>query len=71
MYVDDTCTRIEIINNTRGDIEGRIWERGDWGTNSSPDSLTMPQAKSLFRRVFLLFEMFFLVKILKLSFQIV
>ena len=27
---------IEIINNTRGDIEGKIWERGDWGANSSP-----------------------------------
>ena len=22
---------IEIINNTRGGIEGKIWERGDWG----------------------------------------
>ena len=27
---------IEIINNTRGDIEGKIWERGYWGANSSP-----------------------------------
>ena len=33
----DTCVRlIEIINNTRGDIEGKIWERGYWGANSSP-----------------------------------
>ena len=30
------CRNIEIINNTRGDIEGKIWERGDWGANSSP-----------------------------------
>ena len=28
--------RIEIINNTRGGIESEIWERGDWGANSSP-----------------------------------
>ena len=27
---------IEIINNTREDIEGKIWERGYWGANSSP-----------------------------------
>ena len=27
---------IENINNTRGDIEGKIRERGDWGANSSP-----------------------------------
>ena len=27
---------IEIINNTRVDIEGKIWERGYWGANSSP-----------------------------------
>ena len=27
---------IEIINNTRGGIEGEIWERDDWGTNSCP-----------------------------------
>ena len=27
---------IEIKNNTRGDIEGKIWERGYWGANSSP-----------------------------------
>ena len=26
----------EIINNTRRDIEGKIWERGDWGANPSP-----------------------------------
>ena len=33
---------IEIINNTRGGIEGEIWERGDWGANSSPvHSFTM------------------------------
>ena len=27
---------IEIINNTRGGIEGKIGERDDWGANSSP-----------------------------------
>ena len=26
----------EIINNTGGDFEGKIWERGDWGANPSP-----------------------------------
>ena len=32
----NVVTGIEIINNTRGDIEGKIWERGDWGgANSS------------------------------------
>ena len=30
------ASAIEIINNTRGDIEGKIWERGYWGANSSP-----------------------------------
>ena len=65
---------IEIINNTRGDIEGKIWERGYWGANSSPGCSLIhdvPGKKSHFRRVFQLFEMFFLVKILKISFQIV
>ena len=28
-HTPDSC--IEIINNTRGDIEGKIWECGDWG----------------------------------------
>ena len=27
---------IENINNAREDIEGKIWERGYWGANSSP-----------------------------------
>ena len=27
---------IEIINNTRGGIEGKIGEHDDWGANSSP-----------------------------------
>ena len=27
---------IEIINNTRVVIEGKKWERGYWGANSSP-----------------------------------
>jgi hypothetical protein len=28
---------IEIINNTRGGIEGEIWERGNWGQIEIPD----------------------------------
>ena len=35
-YYSDVVGTIEIINNTRGNIEGKIWERGDWGANSSP-----------------------------------
>ena len=65
---------IEIINNTREDIEGKIWERGYWGANSSPGCSLIhdvPGKRSHFRRVFQLFEMFFLIKILKISFQIV
>ena len=31
----DVVATIEIINNTRGGIEGRIGERGVWGANSS------------------------------------
>ena len=34
--VDFGTYTIEIINNTREDIEGKIWERGYWGANSSP-----------------------------------
>ena len=70
----DSIAFIEIINNTREDIEGKIWERGYWGANSSPGCSLIhdvPGKKSHFRRVFQLFEMFFLVKILKISFQIV
>ena len=65
---------IEIINNTRVAIEAKKRERGYWGANSSPGCSLIhddPDKKSRFRRVFLLFEMFFLVKILKISFQIV
>ena len=29
--------RIEIINNTRGSIEGEIWERGNGGKIEIPD----------------------------------
>ena len=57
---------IEIINNPRGGIEGKIGERSVWGANSIPDvhSFTMSQTKkSHFRRVFLLFKLFFAVKI--------
>ena len=66
---------IEIINDTREDIEGKIWERGDWGGGEFKSRMfthsRCPRQKSRLRRVFLLFEMFFLVKILKISFQIV
>ena len=34
--MDENVTIIEIINNTRGGIEGKIGERDDWGANSSP-----------------------------------
>ena len=30
------CACIEIMNSTRGGIEGKIGERGVWGVNSSP-----------------------------------
>ena len=62
---------IEIINNTRGGMEGKIGERGVWGANSSPGcslSHDVPDKKSRFRRVF---QLFFAVKILKISFQTV
>ena len=70
--MNNVVTGIEIINNTRGDIEVKIWERGDWGGGriQVPDvhPFTMSQAqKRHFRRVFLLFEMFFFLKILKIS----
>ena len=58
---------IEIINNTRGGIEGEIWERGDWGANSSPVCSLIHDV----RRVFLLFKLFFAVKILQISFLII
>ena len=47
----DLGMSIEIINNTRGGIEGEIWERGDWGANSSPVCSLIHDV----RRVFLLF----------------
>ena len=65
---------IEIINNTRGGIEGEIWERDDWGANSCRGCSLIhdiPDKKSRFRRVFLLFKLFFVVGILKISLQIV
>ena len=58
---------IEIVNNTRGGIKGEFWERGDWGANSSPVCLLIHDVG----RVFLLFKLFFAVKILQISFQIV
>ena len=69
--INDAVQGIEIINNTRGDIEGKIWECSDWGANSTPGCSLIhdvPGKKSRFRLVFLLFKMFFLVKILKISF---
>ena len=65
---------IEIINNTRGRIEGKIGKRGVWGANSSTGCSLIhdiPDKKSRLRQVFLLFKLFFAVKILKISFQIV
>ena len=64
---------IEIINNTRGGIEGKIGERGVWGANSNPGCSLIhdiPDKKSRFRRIF---QLFFAVKILimKISFQTV
>ena len=62
---------IEIINNTRRGIEGKIGERGVWGANSSPGCSLIhdvPDKKSRFRRIF---QLFFAVKILKISFQTV
>ena len=49
-------------------------ERDDWGANSSLGCSLIhdvPDKKSRFRRVFLLFKLFFPVKILKISLQIV
>ena len=34
--VKNSVLFIEIINNTRVVIEGKKWERGYWGANSSP-----------------------------------
>ena len=65
---------IEIINNTRGGIEGKIGERDDWGANSSRGCSLIhdvPHKKSRFKWVFLIFKLFFVVRILKISFQIV
>ena len=65
----NVVTNIEIINNTRGGIEGKIGERGVWGANSSPGCSLIhdvPDKKSRFRRIF---QLFFAVKILKISFQ--
>ena len=65
---------IEIINNTRGVIEGKIEEHDDWLANSSPRCSLIhdvPDKKSRFTWVFPLFKLFFVVRILKISFQIV
>ena len=62
VYVSFT---IEIINNTRGGIEGKTGERVVWGANSSPGcSLThdVPDKKVVFRQIFLLFKLFFALK---------
>ena len=65
-----TVCNIEIINNTRGGIEGKIGERDDWGANSSPGCSLIhdvPDKKSRFRRVFPLFKLFFVVRIFSLG----
>ena len=56
---------IEIINNTRGGIEGKIGERVAWGENLSPGCSLIrdvPDKKVVFRQIFLLFKLFFAVK---------
>ena len=65
---------IEIINNATGGIEGKIGEHGVCGANSRPGCSLIHDVldkKSRFKRVFLLFKLFFAVKILKILFQIV
>ena len=52
-------TGIEIINNTRGDIEAKIWEGGEFKSRMFTH-LRCPRQKSHFRRVFLLFVFCFL-----------
>ena len=56
---------IEIISNTRGDIEGKVGERVVWGANLSPGCSfirDVPDKKVVFRQIFLLFKLFFAVK---------
>ena len=64
---------IEIINNTRGGIEGKIGERDDWGANSSPGCSLIHDVpdKKVVLDGFSIFKLFFVVRILKISFQIV
>ena len=35
----DTAVFIEIMNNTRAGIEGKIWERSYWGANQRKSNL--------------------------------
>ena len=72
-FTKNTPELTEIINNTRGGIDGKIGERGALRAIQVPDvhSFTISQTKNRFRRVFVLFKLFFAVKILKISFQIV
>ena len=61
----NVAAHIEIINNTRGGIEGKIEERVVWGTNSSPGCSLIhdvPDKKVVFRQMFLLFKLFFPLK---------
>ena len=67
----ENVTIIEIINNTRGGIEGKIGERDDWGANSRPGCSLIHDVPD--KKVVLegFFNCFFAVKILKISFQTV
>ena len=67
--LSDTRDVIEIINNTRGGIEGKIGEPVFAGKIQVSDvhSFMMSQTKNRFRQVFLLFKLFFTGKILKIS----
>ena len=64
---------IEVLNNTRGASRVKFGNAAIGGQIQVPDvhSFTMSQTKSRFGRVFLLFKLFFAVKVLKISFQIV
>ena len=51
---------LTIHDDTRGGIVGEIWERGDWGANSSPGCslihvYDVPDKKCGFGRVFVPF----------------
>ena len=65
LYANYTVSLIEIINNTRGGIEGKIGERVVWGANLSPRCSLIHDVsdkKVVFRQIFLLFKLFFAIK---------